>query len=712
MRTAALAILLFLAQVGCALAQGLHYPLAPPGAVVEDYHGTRVSDPYRWLEDPDSPQTRKWIEAENKVTFSYLDQVPIRPKIRERLTRLWNYERYGVPHREGERYFFRKNDGLQNQSVLYWTDRLDAPPRVLLDPNKLSSDGTVALSGYALTRDGHKMAYGISVAGSDWNEWKVRDVASGQDLPDLLKWVKFSGASWTSDGKGFFYSRYDAPDEKRKLEAVNYFQKLCYHEVGTPQEKDVLVYHRPDEKEWGFGGDVTDDGKYLIISVSKGTDHRNQILYKDLQKGIGAPAVPLIDKWEAEYAFVGNNGPLFWFRTTLDAPRGRLIAIDIRRPARENWKTVVPEISDTLQNVSLVGDTFIATYMHDAHTAVKTFSLDGTAGASISLPGIGTAAGFYGHRADKETFYSFASYTTPSTIFHYDLATGRSTVFRKPQVDFNPADYVTKQVFFNSKDGTRVPMFITHRKDLKLDGNNPTHLYGYGGFDISIQPQFSVSALVWMEHGGVYCVANLRGGGEYGEEWHQAGMKLKKQNVFDDFIGAAEWLIANKYTRPKRLAISGYSNGGLLVGAMITQRPDLFGAALPGVGVLDMLRFHKFTIGWAWTSDYGSPDNADEFKALYAYSPLHNIKPGTAYPPTMIVTADHDDRVVPAHSFKFAAALQAAQKGPAPVLIRIETRAGHGAGKPTTKIIAEAADTLSFFMRALQMPGGAPANQS
>jgi len=678
----------------------LVYPPSRELEQIDDYNGVQVPDPYRWLEDPDSDETKAWVEAQNQVTFSYLNEIPVREQIKQRLTKLWDFEKYGIPFKEGDRYFYFKNDGLQNQSVLYCLTSLDAEPRVLLDPNKLSEDGTVALSGMAISEDGKLMAYGLSTSGSDWQEWKVRDVETGKDLPDELKWIKFSGASWTQDGQGFFYSRYDEPNEKTKLEDVNYFQKLFYHHLGKPQSDDVLVYHRPDQKEWGFGGGVTEDGRYLIISVWRGTESKNLVFYQDLTNP-AAEVVELINEFEASYSFIDNDGSVFWFQTDLDAPRGRVIAIDTSNPARDQWQEIIPQADETLEGVGLLNNQFVADYLKDAHSQIKIFDLNGSFVREVALPGIGSSGGFGGKRYDTETFYSFTSFTTPATIYRYDMVSGESTVFRQPQVDFDPADYETKQVFYSSKDGTQVPMFITHKKGIQLDGNNPTYLYAYGGFNISITPSFSVGMLVWMEMGGVYAVPNLRGGGEYGEEWHQAGTKLNKQNVFDDFIAAAEWLIAKKYTSPAKLAIGGGSNGGLLVGACMTQRPDLFGAALPAVGVMDMLRFHKFTIGWAWTAEYGSPDNPEEFKALYGYSPLHNLKLGTSYPATMITTADHDDRVVPAHSFKFAAALQAAHTGSAPVVIRIETKAGHGAGKPTTKIIEEIADRWAFLVRTL-----------
>lgn len=678
------------------------YPHSAKGSAADVYHGVRVPDPYRWLEDPDSPESRAWIEAQNKVTFGFLEQIPGRADLRERLTRLWNYERFDVPFKRGERYFYTRNDGLQNQSVLYTVDALDGSPRILLDPNALSADGTVSLAGIAVSHDGVHLAYGISASGSDWMEWKVRRVATGEDLPDHLRWVKFSGASWTRDGKGFFYSRYDEPNEATRLEAVNYYQKLYFHRLGTPQAEDVLVYERPDEKEWGFSGEVSEDGDYLIISVWQGTDRRNRVFYKDLTAEKGN-VVELVSQLEAAYTFIGNEGPLFWFLTDLKAPRGRIIAVDVRRPGREAWKEIVPQARETLGEVSLVGGRFIASYLKDARTQVKVFHTGGEFERELALPGIGTAGGFTGKKNHSESFYFFTGFTTAVTIYRYDISSGASSVFRRPKVAFDPGDYETRQVFYASKDGTRIPMFVTHRKGIQLDGNNPVYLYGYGGFNISVTPSFSVSNLVWMDLGGVYAVPNLRGGGEYGEDWHMAGTKLRKQNVFDDFVAAAEWLIQNRYTRSGRLAIGGASNGGLLVGACVNQRPELFGAALPAVGVMDMLRFHKFTIGWAWVSDYGSVDDPEEFKALYAYSPLHNLKPGTSYPATLITTADHDDRVVPAHSFKYAAALQAAHVGKAPVLIRIETKAGHGAGKATSKLIEEAADRWAFLVRVLEM---------
>ncbi|HVX14581.1 MAG TPA: prolyl oligopeptidase family serine peptidase [Pirellulales bacterium] len=680
----------------------LQYPPARRNDQVDDYHGTRVPDPYRWLEDPDSPESRAWIEAENKLTFSVLEKIPEREPIRRRLTELWNYEKYGVPAARGGRYFYSRNDGLQNQSVLYWAPSLDAEPSVLLDPNKLSKEGTISVSGTAISDDGKRLAYGLASAGSDWQEWRVRDVETGKDLDDHLKWIKFSGASWSDDGRGFYYSRYDEPKPDEELTAQNYFQKLYYHRVGTPQSEDKLIYERKDEKEWGFHGDVTDDGRWLVISVTHGTERKNNLFYLDLHQP-QAEVVELLTGFEARFDFLGSDGSIFWLRTDLDAPRNRIVAIDVEHPARDRWRELVPEAEHVLEEAHVVGDRFFAVYLNDAKSQVRIFDLKGKSLGELKLPEIGTAGGFTGRRADRETFYSFTSFVRPPAIYRYDIDDRKSELFREPKLAFDPDDYVTKQVFYQSKDGTRVPMFLVHRKDMTFEEPRPTYLYAYGGFDISLTPAFSVGRLVWLERGGLFAMPNLRGGGEYGRQWHEAGMKAKKQNVFDDFIGAAEWLIEEGYTSREKLAIAGRSNGGLLVGACLTQRPELYGATLPAVGVMDMLRFHKFTIGWAWCSEYGSADNADEFPALFAYSPLHNIKPGTHYPPTLVTTADHDDRVVPAHSFKFAAALQAAQAGDAPVLIRIETSAGHGAGIPTSKAIEEMADGYAFLIKTLHV---------
>jgi prolyl oligopeptidase len=682
----------------------MKYPPTRRTDQVDEYHGVKVADPYRWLEQDvrKSKEVADWVAAENKVTNAYLAAIPERERIRKRLTELWNYPKYSAPFKRGGRYFYLKNDGLQDQSVLYTLDKLNAKPRLLIDPNKWSKDGTVALAAFAPSDDGKYVAYAVAEAGSDWNTWHVLDVSSGQTIEDELKWVKFSGAAWTKDGKGFFYSRYDEPKPGEAFQSTNRNQKLCYHQVGTPQSKDVIVYRRPDHPDWGFNAEASEDGKYLIITTWKGTDSRYRVTYRDLSQPLAAP-VDLIDKFENDYSFIGNDGPVFYFKTDFAAPRGRLIAIDTHKPEKTSWKEIIPQAKDNLREVNLVGNRFIADYLKDAQSQVKVFALDGKPVRDVDLPGIGTASGFGGKRKDTETFYTFSSFTTPPTIYRYEVDSGQSSVFRKSEVKFKPEDYEVKQVFCTSKDGTRLPIFLTAKKGIKLDGKNPTLLYGYGGFDIPITPSFSISRVAWLEMGGVLAVANLRGGGEYGQEWHKAGTKLKKQNVFDDFIAAAQWLCDHKYTRPLKLAIQGRSNGGLLVGAVMVQRPDLFGACLPGVGVMDMLRFHKFTAGRFWVDDYGSADNPEEFKALYAYSPYHNLKKGTKYPATLVTTADTDDRVVPGHSFKFIAMLQYCQGGPAPVLARIETRAGHGAGKPTTKQIEEVADEWAFLVKNLRM---------
>jgi prolyl oligopeptidase len=669
---------------------------------VDDYHGTKVADPYRWLEELDSEQTKAWVEAQNRLTFSYLESIPQRKAIRDRLEELWNFERFGLPRVRKGKYFFTRNDGLQNQSVLYVADGLDGEPRVLLDPNRLSTDGTVALSSWVASDDGRWLAYSLATAGSDWNEWRVLDVETGENTKDHLKWVKFSGVSWTSDNAGFYYSRYDEPKEGEKYTGANYYQKLYYHKLGDDQSQDQLIYERKDQKEWGFSGEVTEDGRYLVITVSRGTEQKNLVFYQDLQAGDGKTH-ELISEWEADFNFVGNEGGKFWFTTDLDAPFKRLIAIDVARPERTSWETVIPESKDTLRGVGAIGGRLVASYLRDACSAVKVFDTSGNLIREIELPGLGSVGGFGGRFDQTETFYTFTSYTVPGAIYRYDVQTGKSELFREPKVKFDGNQFESKQIFYTSKDGTPVPMIIVSKKGLKLDGNNPTILYAYGGFNISLTPAFSVSTIAWLEMGGVYAVPNLRGGGEYGRAWHEAGMKERKQNVFDDFIAAAQWLIDNKYTSPNKLAIRGGSNGGLLVGAAMTQRPDLFRAAVPAVGVMDMLRYHKFTIGWAWASEYGSSDDPELFKVLYAYSPLHNLKPGTKYPATLVTTGDHDDRVVPAHSYKFAAALQAAHAGETPALIRIETRAGHGAGTPTSKLIDASADVLAFLAKELDV---------
>jgi len=680
----------------------LTYPVSKTVDQSDDYHGTVVQDPYRWLEDVDSEETHAWVEAQNAVTFKYLEGLPARDRITARLTEVWDYTRYGTPFKEGGRTFFFKNDGLQSQSVLYVQDSDEAAPRVLLDPNTLSEDGTVALGTTSISRDGKYMAWSTSVSGSDWRTWYVRDIDTAQDLDDKLEWSKFSGAAWDHQGQGFFYSAYDPPAEGETFEGSNYYQKLYYHRVGTPQTSDTLYYQNPDEKEWGFAGQVSEDGRYLVINVWQGSASKNRLYYKDLfDKSLRVH--PLLDDFDASYDFIHNVGPVFYLKTNLDAPRERIIAIDITQPGRKNWQTVIPESSNPLSDAAVLNDKFVLVYQVDVADAVEIRNLDGTLAAEIALPGLGSVGGFGGHADDTDTYYTFNSYLNPSEIYHYDFTTGESQLFRAPEIDFDFSGYETERVFYTSGDGTRVPMFLVHRKGLELDGSHPTLLYGYGGFNVSLGPRFRTATLPWIEMGGVYAVANLRGGGEYGEQWHEGGMLKNKQNTFDDFIAAAEYLIGEGYTNPNKLAVMGGSNGGTLVGAVVNQRPELFAAAIPEVGVMDMLRFQLFTIGWAWVSDFGSSDDPEMFPVLHAYSPYHNLTPGTRYPAVMVTTADHDDRVVPGHSFKYAAKLQACQAGNRPTLIRIQTKAGHGAGMPTAMIIQGYADIYAFLHEALGM---------
>ncbi len=692
------------------------YPAARMSPQVDDLHGVGVADPYRWLEDIDSDETRAWVEAENQLTFGYLETIDERAAIQARLEGLWNFERYGTPWEEGGRYFFSKNDGLQNQSVYYWTDSLDAEPKVMLDPNGLSDDGTTAVASLAVSHDGKYLAYALSDAGSDWKRWKVREIATGKDRDDLIEWSKFTGVSWTPDNKGFYYGAYDPPAQGDEFEQVNKDQKLYYHKLGAKQSADKLVYADPEHPEWQFDGRVSEDGEYLIIDVSVGTDVRNMLYFAPLGRGgrIRSKVVKLIDELEATYSFLGNVGTEFYLFTNLDAPRGRVVKVDIgdvldETQTKPKLVEVIAQTEHTLQGVTYTGGRLFATYMVDAKNEVRVFDLAGKQERTIDLPEpIATTYGFGGKHDAKQTFYGLMSFTRPYTIYRYDIQSGQSAVWREPKLGFDASRYETEQVFYTSKDGTKVPMFLIHKKGLQPTGDAPTYLYAYGGFNISLTPRFSVPDLVWLELGGVYAQPNLRGGGEYGEAWHEAGTKLHKQNVFDDFIAAGEWLIDNGWTSSEKLAIGGRSNGGLLVGAAMTQRPDLFRAVLAGVGVMDMLRFHKFTIGWAWVSDYGSADDPEQFKALYDYSPYHNIKDGTEYPATLVYTADHDDRVVPSHSYKFAARLQAAHDGAEPVMIRIDTKAGHGAGKPTAKQIEEWADLWGFLVDQLgiELPEG------
>ncbi|HMQ05094.1 MAG TPA: prolyl oligopeptidase family serine peptidase [Pyrinomonadaceae bacterium] len=678
------------------------YPKARKVDQVDNYHGTMVRDPYRWMEDaPLNKETVEWISAQNRLTASFLDAIPERDRIKSRLTELWNYERFSSPTKVGSKYIYSKNDGLQNQSVLFIADSINDPGRVFFDPNRLSADGTAALSGSSFTRDGKLWAYGVARSGSDRTEWRVMNVETGEHLPDTLRPNRQGSVSWKIDNSGFFYSRFPDAEQGSELKGANKFQKIYFHKLGTPQTEDYVVYERPEDGELFMGAGVSEDGNWLLISVSKGTERMNMLYFKNLTME-KAPIIPLVTERTNSYSFVGNDGPVFYFRTDNGAERGRLVSVNVL--ARERvWKELVPEAEETLGSVQMINDQFVLSYLKDAYSRIRIFDKDGKHVRDVELPGIGSAGGFGGRQKDTETFYTFSSYNSPPTIYRYDMVSGKSTLFRQAKVKFDGSKFEVRQVFFTSKDGTRVPMFVTHKKGLKLDGTNPTILYGYGGFNISQTPGFSVARLPWLEMGGIYAVANIRGGAEYGKSWWANGARLKKQNVFDDFIAAAEFLIENNYTSTPKLAIQGGSNGGLLVGAVLNQRPDLFGAALPAVGVMDMVRFTKFTVGAAWKSDYGSPDDPAEFKALYAYSPLHNIAPGTKYPATLVTTADTDDRVYPAHSFKYAAALQEAQAGDAPILCRIETDAGHGAGKPTSKQIQEQADIYSFLVKVLDV---------
>lgn len=673
------------------------YPETKQVDVQDDYHGRVVKDRYRWLEDTESEETAAWVAAQNKVTGAYLRSIPERATMQTRLQQLWNYERYGLPSHRGETYFYTHNDGLQNQSVLYKADSLSGERAELIDPNQLSDDGTVALASWVPSDDGQRLAYGLADGGSDWRTWKVRDVSTGKDLEDVVRWVKFSSIAWMPDGSGFFYGRYDAPAEGELLTGTNENQRLYFHTIGQDQSEDRLILQRPDHPKWGFSPEVTDDGRYLMIQNWKGSEPKSQIFIKDLSQA-DSQVEPLITGFDAEYQWVASVDQTHYFLTDHEAPRRRLIAVNVGKPQRDQWREVIAEDQDVLESISLFGETFYCAALKDARGKVTRRSINGALVDELSLPGVGSVAGFGGRQDAKETFFSFTNYVTPTSIYRVDLQTGKTQLWRQPDVDFDVQDYLTEQLFCTSKDGTKIPIIVTRHKNTKLDGSNRALLYAYGGFNISITPSFSPAKAAWIDQGGVYAVANLRGGGEYGRQWHEDGMRLNKQNVFDDFIASAEYLIQQGYTRSQRLAISGRSNGGLLVGAAITQRPDLFGAALPAVGVMDMLRYHKFTIGWAWVTEFGSSDEADQIDNLLSYSPLHNVKPGTCYPATLVTTADRDDRVVPGHSFKFAAALQAAQGCEHPALIRIETRAGHGAGTPVSKSIDEYADLWAFVI--------------
>jgi len=675
----------------------VEYPKTRKSNQTDDYFGTSVTDPYRWLEDLDSPETKDWVTAENKVTFGYLDKIPFREQIKARLTKMWNYERYGVPQEEGPNLYFSKNDGLQNQAVLYVQQKgAGGQPDVLLDPNKFSADGTTALAGTYFSNDHRYLAYATSGGGSDWQKLKIMDLATRKILTDELQWVKVSGAAWYKNG--LFYSRYDAPKAgENQLSGKNEFHKVYYHQLGTPQSADKLVY---EDKGMALGFrtvDTTEDERFLLLYTTDGKADGNRLAVRDLtDPKQAAKFAPLIASYENNNSVVGNVGGQLLVLTNYKAPRYRVVLIDPKKPQEAAWKEVIPQSENKLEDVKQAGGHLIVTYLKDASSQVKVYSEAGEFQNDVELPAIGTAAGFGGRRAAQSVYYAFTSFTYPTTIYRYDFATKQSTVLRAPKVDVNPADYVTTQVFYASKDGTKIPMFITHKKGVQLNGRNPTYLYAYGGFNVSLTPGFSVVRMLWLENGGILAIPNLRGGGEYGEAWHQAGMTPNKQNVFDDFIAAAEYLKVQNYTDTRHLALAGGSNGGLLVGATMAQRPDLAHVAFPAVGVMDMLRYQKFTIGWNWAPEYGTSDNFAQFQNLYKFSPLHNLKTGTAYPATMITTADHDDRVVPAHSFKFAAALQAANSGPNPQLIRVDVNAGHGAGKSTALQIQEWTDIWAF----------------
>ena len=662
-------------------------------SVIDDYHGTKVADPYRWLEDDNSTETKEWVKKQNEVTFAYLEKIPNRQAAKDRIEKLWNYEKYGTPFKKGGKYYFYKNDGLQNQSVLYVQNELNAPPSVIIDPNNLSKEGTVALGGISFNKEGDKMAYQLAKAGSDWQTVYVKDLKTGETLKEELDWVKFSGMAWQGDG--FYYSKYPTPEKGKELTVKAEFGKLYFHKLGTPQTDDALIMEDTEHKNRRFGAETTEDERFLIAYPSESTKG-NMLKIKDL-KNNGA-WITIADDFKNDWNVIDNDGDWLLIQTDYKAPRSRIIAVNINMPEEKDWKEIVPENpKDVLQGANIVGGKLVTYWLHDASSAVKFYDLSGKFLNDLKLPGIGSIGGVSGKRDENQAFYSFSSFTRPTTIYELDVKTMKSTIFKAPKVDFNSDKYITKQVWYNSKDGTKVPMFITMKKGMKRTGKNPTLLYGYGGFNISVTPGFSPSRAALLDMGGIYAVANLRGGGEFGEEWHAAGTKERKQNVFDDFIAAAEYLIKERYTSSDFLAIQGGSNGGLLVGACMTQRPELFRVALPAVGVLDMLRYDKFTIGRAWSTDYGLSEEKDGFGYLYKFSPLHNIKKGTKYPATMVTTGDHDDRVVPAHSFKFAATLQDAQIGDNPALIRIEVAAGHGAGKPTAKVIQEQADIYAFM---------------
>ena len=699
-RTLALGLALATTVVAESPAQSLQYPVARRDSLVENDFGTRVPAPYRWMEDLNSPAVKQWVDAENALTFQFLDRIQVRPWIRDRLRTLWNYEKVGVPDREGGKLFFSRNTGLQNQSVVYVAAALDGAPRLVLDPNVRWPEGNTALAGWTPSPDGRYMEYATSEGGSDWRVFYVRDIATGKDLSDVVRWAKFSGVSWTHDNQGFFYSRFAEPPAGKAISEQVTNQKLYYHRLGTPQSADRLIFERPDLPDWYVGGGVSDDGRYVFIFLNHGTETSNQLFDIDLgdaqHPDVGAKVQPLFTKNDAEYSPLGVVGDTLYLQTNLNAPKRRIVATPLAAPSPEHWRVVVPEGENVIEGSALIGGRVLASYLVDVSSRVELFGRDGTRQGELPLPGLGSVGGFSGHQDSPELFYSFSSYLYPNTVYRYDLDKGTRTTFHAPKVPFDPSQYETKQVSYQSKDGTKIPMFITAKKGIALDGTHPTILYAYGGFDISTTPSFSPTVPVWLDLGGVYAVANIRGGGEYGEAWHHAGMLGNKQNVFDDFAWAAQYLVSQGYTSKEHLAIEGYSNGGLLVGASITERPELFGAAYAGAGVLDMLRYQKFSAGIGWVPEYGSADDPTAFQWLYAYSPLQNVKMGTCYPPTIITTADHDDRVVPSHSYQFAAAMQHAQGCDHPILIRVETETSHGY-MPTDKRIAQTSDIWSFL---------------
>lgn len=681
----------------------IKYPETKKVNQVDDYFGTKVADPYRWLEDDNSGETKEWVEAENKVTNNYIDAIPFYNKVKARLEEMWNYPKYSSPFKEGAWYYFYKNDGLQNQSILYRQKGLDGVPEVFIDPNVMSKDGTAAIGTPSFSKNKKYAVYLEAQAGSDWQVAYIMEVADKHVLRDSVNYIKFSGTSWKGDD-GFYYSRYPTPDEQNKLTNQNQHHKVYYHKVGTPQNEDVLIYEDKEYPLRTIGASLSEDEHFLFLSKSEGTSG-TELWVKDMKNNsANNDFILLIKGFDTESNFIDNDDDKILVRTNNNAPNYKIVLIDPKKPSKENWETIIPERKELLESAGTAGHKLFLTYLQDASSRVYQTNYKGNLERQIELPGIGSAAGFNGYSDDTEIFYTYTSFDYPSAIFRYNIATGKTSLFRKSEVKINADNYQTVQSFFTSKDGTKVPMFITYKKGLKLDGNNPVMLYGYGGFNIPMTPAFSIINAFFLEQGGVSVIVNLRGGSEYGEAWHKAGMLKNKQNVFDDFIGAAQFLIDKKYTNPSKLAIRGGSNGGLLIGAVMTQRPDLFKVAIPQVGVMDMLRYHKFTIGWAWATEYGRSDHSkEEFETLYKYSPLHNLKPGVKYPATLITTGDHDDRVVPVHSFKFAATLQADNDGTNPTLIRIETRAGHGAGKPTSKQIDEAADIWSFVMYNLGM---------